>query len=156
MLIAFLSNLQSVTTPWTIHLSPINPLVHPNHQQTILTYPHNGLQNSSHCANNNGADTVLQQFQKGTAEFGVPSRLRIDKAGENVGLWRSMEQVRGEGRSSYITGSSIHNCIIERLWRDVRSNVLATFSTILHGLENAGVLDPDNQTDLFCLHYIFR
>ena len=107
------------------------------------------------CANNNTADRVLEQFLKGTAEFEVPSRLRTDKGGENVGLWRYMEHVRGEGRSSYITGSSVHNCGIERLWRDVRSNVLVTSSTIFHGLEDAGVLDPDNQTDLFCLHYIF-
>ena len=129
-----------------------------NHNLTFVIHPaidgFSRLLTFINCANNNRADTVLQQFQKGTAEFGVPSRLRIDS--ENVGLWRSMEQVRGEGRSSYITSSSIHNYIIERLWRDVRSNVLAAFSTILHGLENAGVLDPDNQTDLFCLHYIFR
>ncbi len=105
------------------------------------------------CADNNRADTVLQHFLKGTAEFGVPSRLRTDKGGENVGLWRYMDEVRGEGRSSYIAGSSVHNSRIERLWRDVRSNVLATFSTIFHALEDAGVLDPENESDLFFLHY---
>ncbi len=84
--------------------------------------------------------------------FKVPSRLRTDKGGENVGLcgdtWRRLEEKED------LHTFSVHNCRIERLWRDVRSNVLATFSTIFLSLENTGVLDPENETDLFCLHYI--
>ena len=107
------------------------------------------------CGDNNRSDTVLRHFQKATSEYGVPSRIRTDKGGEIVELWRYMEHVRGEGRSSYITGSSVHNCRIERLWRDIRSNVLETFRTTFHTLEDSGVLDPDNETDIFCLHYVY-
>ena len=107
------------------------------------------------CANNNRAETVLSQFMNATLEFGVPSRIRTDRGSENVGIWRYMEFVRGEGRASYIAGSSVHNSRIERLWRDIRIGVTLKFSTIFQTLEDAGVLCVDNETDLFCLHYIF-
>lgn len=35
-------------------------------------------------SNNNRTETVLQLFLKAVSEFGLPSRLRIDKGGENV------------------------------------------------------------------------
>lgn len=66
------------------------------------------------CANNNRAETVLSQFMNATSEFGVPSRIRTDRGSENVGIWRYMEFARGEGRASYIAGSSVHNSRIER------------------------------------------
>lgn len=65
---------------------------------------------------NNRSETVLDAFIKATQEFGTPSRIRTDLGGENVAIWRYMEQARGSGRSSYITGCSVHNTRIERLW----------------------------------------
>ena len=47
--------------------------------------------------------------------------------GENVGIWRLIEEVRGEDRHSYIAGSSVHNTQIERLWRDVYTAVSASY-----------------------------
>ena len=79
-----------------------------------------------HCADNNRSETVLGEFLEATVQFGVPSRIRSDYGGENVGVWRFMEESRGEGRLSYIAGSSVHNTRIERLWRDVYSAVTCT------------------------------
>ena len=75
-------------------------------------------------------------------QCGVPSRIRSDKGGENVDIWDYMARVRGHGRSSYITGSSVHNSRIERLWRDVYSSVISTFSAVFSELESNDVLDP--------------
>ena len=66
-----------------------------------------------------------------------------------------MTQARGEGRQSYITGSSVHNVRIERLWRDVRACVVSTCSEVFMALEDNGVLNIENDTDLFCLHFIY-
>lgn len=107
------------------------------------------------CATNNTAETVLEHFIRATSEYGLPSRIRTDHGGENVGVWRYMNYMRGEGRASYIAGSSVHNARIERLWRDVRTNVLSTYAVIFHSLEDEGVLDIDNEVDLFCLHYVY-
>ena len=35
------------------------------------------------CSTNNKAETTWECFQKATKEFGVPSRIRSDKGGEN-------------------------------------------------------------------------
>ena len=74
-----------------------------------------------HCSNNNRAETVLQLFMKAVTEFGLPSRLRTDKGGENTSaaLYMLQHPLRGTGRGSVIAGSSTHNQRIERLWRDV-------------------------------------
>ena len=82
------------------------------------------------CSNNNRSETVLEQFISATDEYGVPSRVRSDYGGENIQVWRFMEEVRSEGRSSYIAGSSTHNTRIERLWRDVYTAVTYRFVNI--------------------------
>lgn len=49
-------------------------------------------------SNNNRAETVLQLFLKAVSEFGLPSRLRIDKGGENVDVALYMLGASFEGR----------------------------------------------------------
>ena len=107
------------------------------------------------CSNNNRSSTVLDSFIMVTQRFGIPSRIRTDNGGENVKVWDFMEQNRGSGRSSYITGSSVHNTRIERLWRDVFRSVSSSFVSVFNELENIGALNPQNEVDLFCLHYVF-
>lgn len=107
------------------------------------------------CHTNNRATTVFQLFSKAIMEFGIPSRVRSDKGGENVMVCHFMVSHRGPGRGSHIAGSSVHNQRIERLWRDVYRCVCCTFHEVFYFLEARGVLDPADDCDLFVLHCVF-
>ena len=106
------------------------------------------------CSTNNRAETVVQAFQGAVCDFGMPDRVRSDKGGENVDVWRLVYHVHGT-ESSIITGSSTHNTRIERLWRDVYCCVSSHYYELFYELEGEGKLNVLNETDLFCLHYVF-
>ena len=91
-----------------------------------------------HCSTNNRSDTVLNLFNEALEQYGVPSRIRTDKGGENVLCWDRMVELRGEGRGSYITGSSVHNQRIERLWRDLWNAVACDFYYTFQAMEDQG------------------
>lgn len=59
-------------------------------------------------SDNNRASTVLEVFREAVSEFGLPSRVRSDKGGENVDVAAFMlaHPQRGPGRGSMITGLS--------------------------------------------------
>lgn len=64
------------------------------------------------CASdNNRASTVLQCFMDGVQSFGLPSRVRCDRGGENVTMSQFMlaHPDHGPGHGSCITGRSVHN-----------------------------------------------
>lgn len=107
------------------------------------------------CSNNNKSETVLEQFLLGTEEFGLPLRVRTDHGGENVKVWEYMLTSYNCDTSRVITGSSTHNERIERLWRDVHRSVTSHFADTFRQLENENILDPLNEVDLYCLHYIY-
>uniref|UniRef100_A0A8C4XD48 Integrase core domain-containing protein n=1 Tax=Erpetoichthys calabaricus TaxID=27687 RepID=A0A8C4XD48_ERPCA len=90
---------------------------------------------------NNRADTVLNSF--------------LSADGENVRVAELMVQRRGVNRNSHITGRSVHNQRIERMWRDVYEHVLDLFYSIFFTLERQQLLEPDNELHLFSLHWNF-
>ena len=106
------------------------------------------------CVDNNRASTVLSTFTGAVIDFGVPTRVRTDLGGENTDVWRFMIE-HHDTDSSVITESSTHNERIERLWRDVFRCVGVIYYDAFRELEEQEMLDPMNDVDVYCLHYIF-
>ena len=107
------------------------------------------------CSTNNKSETVLLSFNEAVRRYGRPQRIRSDHGGENVLVWRDMTLAWGEDARSVIVGSSVHNQRIERHNRSVNEHELSVFKSEFYDLERAGILDPLNETDLFCLHYVY-
>lgn len=107
------------------------------------------------CSTNNRKETVADLFDDATASYGVPSRIRTDKGGENVLLWDKMEDIRGRDRGSFIAKSSVHNQRIERLWRDVWNSVCYEFYYAFQSMEDQGLLNNDCMEQMYILHLIY-
>ena len=108
-------------------------------------------------SSNNRSETVLRLFLEAVSKYGLPSRVRADKGGENVLVSEYMlrHPHRGPGRGSFITGRSVHNQRIERLWCDVFSSCNGHLYHMFHSMEDEGLLDPVDEVDLFALHFVF-
>lgn len=106
------------------------------------------------CADNNRASTALDAFSSAVYSHGLPQRVRTDCGGENIGIWRFMIE-QHDSTMAVITGSSTHNERIERLWRDVHRCVTSLFYNVFYRLESENKLDPLNETDVYCLRFVF-
>lgn len=107
------------------------------------------------CLNNNRASSVLELFCVGVQSFGLPLRIRCDHGMENIAVARYMLERRGLHRNSVITGRSVHNQRIERLWAELNRVVSFHYSNLFTFMENEGILDSTDELHTFCLHYIY-
>ncbi|KAK6968904.1 hypothetical protein R3P38DRAFT_3244481 [Favolaschia claudopus] len=104
---------------------------------------------------NNLSQTVLRIFERAVGLDGWPSRVRGDHGVENLKVAALMIEIRGQGRGSYIFGTSVHNIRIERLWVDWTSGVGKKWSDFFYTLEYEEGLDTDNSAHLWLLHHLF-
>jgi hypothetical protein len=68
-------------------------------------------------SDNNFARTVYDCFTESISKYGLPLHVRGDRGSENVLVRDFMLSKRCEG--AFISGRSVHNTRIERLWVDV-------------------------------------
>ena len=107
------------------------------------------------CSTNNRANTVLNNFLASIQEYRCPLRIRSDYGTENVRVAEWMLEHHGADSKPFITGKSVHNQRIERLWLDIKVNVIIFCSDLFKEFESEGILDVDNEKHLFALHFVY-
>lgn len=102
---------------------------------------------------NNEASTVSELFLKASDIYHFPRRIRTDYGTENVHVARIMLTRYGADCKPVL--QSVHNQRIERLWRDVHNYVVLFYKNLFYYLEENQLLDPNDEIDMYALHYIY-
>jgi hypothetical protein len=108
-----------------------------------------------HCCLSNTGAAVASSFLRATQKYGLPARVRTDLGMENFHVAVIMNIIRGCNRSSVITGRSVHNQRIERLWRDVHKEAIHYFYNLFYSFEDEGILCTDDAIQIYALRLIF-
>ena len=103
---------------------------------------------------NNKATTVFQLFITATLQYGLPASVRSDHGGENRHVALFMNLI-SDARQRHFTGRSVHNQRIERLWRDVHTQVTGWFYDLFYQMEDDGKLDINNENEIKALHLVY-
>ena len=148
------------------HVSSSNALWHVDGYHKLIRWKfvvHGGIDGFSRLitylkvVTNNSANTVLRAFLCAIDEYGLPSRVRMDRGGENVMIaqFKLEHPECGPNRHSAITGRSVHNQRIERLWRDLFSGCISFFYYLFYYMEEVHLIDVNDLCDIYALHFVF-
>ncbi len=108
-----------------------------------------------HCSDNNFAETVERLFSNAVREFYWPRRVRSDQGMENIDVARLMLAKFGTESKPYLTGLSVHNQRIERLWKDVVCYIVGYYREMFYWMENEEILDPLDEVHLLALQIVY-
>ncbi|KAL4261185.1 hypothetical protein AB1N83_010317 [Pleurotus pulmonarius] len=103
----------------------------------------------------NKASTVLDVFMEAIHSYGIPSRVRGDRGGENRDVSLFMILARGPSRASFMWGPSTRNTRIERLWGEVGSQFARAWRGFFLRLERLHYLKHSNPHHLWLIQFIF-
>ena len=95
---------------------------------------------------NNRAWTVLPLFLAVTEVFHFPRQIRTDLGTENIDVASQMLNRYRPRSNPVLTGKSVDNYRIERLWRDVHNYVIIFYKNLFLYLD---------EIDLYALYYTF-
>ena len=99
---------------------------------------------------------VRNLFQEKVESFYWPRRVRSDQSMENIGVARFMLDKFGPDNVPHLTGLSVYNQRIKRLWKDVVTYFLQHYRDFFEFMESIGILDPLNEHEIFSLHLVFQ
>ena len=88
-------------------------------------------------------------------KYGVPSRVRGDRGGENRDVSILMILLRGSNRASFMWGPSVFNTRIERLWVEVGRRFVRQWRAFFTRLERCHLLERKNPQHRWLLHHLF-
>lgn len=108
------------------------------------------------CETSIQAEPVVTLFAESVNCYGLSSRVRSDHGYENILVAFLMNTIRGLNRGSHITGKSVHNQRIERLWVDVFKEVCDSVYSEIYALENENLMDVNNLVHRFCVQYVYK